>query len=224
MRGGDGSPAIRLGDGYAFALSPDGAWAATFVPPHTQQLVLLPTGAGEPRPLPRVGIQHQTASWFPDGKQLLVVANAPGRPARSWIEDLEGHVTPITPENEWCSFLTADGKQCISNYPGDSVKLYPIGGGPPAVLSQIDRSLLVCGVSSDGRSFFLAPRARHRGLPVAVSRLDLASGRVEPWRELQAPDAVGEQGIDTIRLSGDGATVAFSFRRFVSDLYLVEGL
>jgi Tol biopolymer transport system component len=43
----DGSPPVRLGEGAACALSPDGRWALAihFGPPH--RLLLMPTGAGE---------------------------------------------------------------------------------------------------------------------------------------------------------------------------------
>ena len=44
----DGSPAVRLGDGYAIALSPDGKWVlASFRHTSPLQLVLMATGAGE---------------------------------------------------------------------------------------------------------------------------------------------------------------------------------
>src|SRR5438552_15502776 len=50
----DGSNAKRLGEGKALALSPDGQWALALqqhsVP---AQLILFPTGLGQPKPLPR---------------------------------------------------------------------------------------------------------------------------------------------------------------------------
>ncbi len=52
LRKTDGSPAVRLGDGRALALSPEGKWALALVPSDASpRLVLLPTGAGEPRPI-----------------------------------------------------------------------------------------------------------------------------------------------------------------------------
>ena len=54
LRGTDGSPAVRLGDGTALALSPDGRWAiARTAAPH---LDLIPTGAGTSRRLERPGL------------------------------------------------------------------------------------------------------------------------------------------------------------------------
>ncbi|HRI53272.1 MAG TPA: protein kinase, partial [Pseudomonadota bacterium] len=44
----DGSPAVRLGEGTALALSPDGRWALAVVPDKTPRMVLWPTGPGQP--------------------------------------------------------------------------------------------------------------------------------------------------------------------------------
>src|SRR5205085_8881609 len=47
LRGTDGSPAIRLGDGLSFALSPDQRWALCGLPKPPVQFNLFPTGPGE---------------------------------------------------------------------------------------------------------------------------------------------------------------------------------
>jgi hypothetical protein len=48
----DRSPAVRLGKGMAQSLSPDGRWALA-IDLVQNTLLVLPTGAGEPRTLPR---------------------------------------------------------------------------------------------------------------------------------------------------------------------------
>jgi hypothetical protein len=45
----DGSPAVRLGDGSASALSPDTKWVVGGLPRPPVQLYLIPTRAGEQR-------------------------------------------------------------------------------------------------------------------------------------------------------------------------------
>src|SRR5205085_3359618 len=60
MRGTDGSPAVRLGEGYAFALSPDGRWVLAgteSVGGKPNSIVLLPTGTGQTRTLKNGGIE-----------------------------------------------------------------------------------------------------------------------------------------------------------------------
>ena len=53
----DGSPAVRVGDGDAFGFSPDGR--SLVAVSSTGQVSLVPTGAGEPKLLPKSDIQHQ---------------------------------------------------------------------------------------------------------------------------------------------------------------------
>ena len=78
MRKTDGSPAVRLGDGGAFALSPDMKWAVGGLPHPPVQFYLLPTGAGEQRPLTNDKINHDEARWFPDGKRIVFSGDEQG--------------------------------------------------------------------------------------------------------------------------------------------------
>ena len=80
VRATDGSPAVRLGEGFGQALSPDEKWAIAIQRPATDpQLVAYPTGAGEARVFPKEASAVWNACWFPDGKRLLFTANEPGR-------------------------------------------------------------------------------------------------------------------------------------------------
>ena len=47
LRPTDGAPAVRLGDGRAMALSPDGKWAAAVPLDPSSRVDLLPTGADD---------------------------------------------------------------------------------------------------------------------------------------------------------------------------------
>ena len=92
LRRTDGAPAVRLGEGQAVSLSPDGKWGISVLGPGiagtrpvggTRRCLLLPTGPGEPRPLPVGDLECEYASWFPDGKRLLVVGSEAGVPGAS---------------------------------------------------------------------------------------------------------------------------------------------
>ena len=98
LRRTDGSPAVRLGEGTALSLSPDGKWALSRLRGPSRCL-LLPTGPGESRPLPTGDLECEYASWFPDGSRLLVVGKEQGRPFRLFVQDLDGRQRrAITPE------------------------------------------------------------------------------------------------------------------------------
>ena len=72
----DGSAAMRLGDGAANALSPDGEWVAAFDthrdPP--MPILLLPTGAGQMRKLTSDKLDYRNVAWLPDSESLLITA------------------------------------------------------------------------------------------------------------------------------------------------------
>ncbi|MGH9896539.1 MAG: hypothetical protein ACREA0_31975, partial [bacterium] len=63
----DGSPPVRLGDGFGIALSPDGKWA--LVRNNEGEVQALPTGAGEAHSIQAGNVPIFGTGWFPDGKR-----------------------------------------------------------------------------------------------------------------------------------------------------------
>src|SRR5262249_3693567 len=67
IRGTDGSPPVRLGDGVGMAISPDGRWVTAHTPREEHPKVwLYPTGAGEKRVLPTGDLNTEASGdWLP---------------------------------------------------------------------------------------------------------------------------------------------------------------
>ena len=63
-----------------------------------------------------------------------------------------------------------------------------------------------------------------RGLPAKIFRVDAVTGRRELVRQLTPLDPAGVLSIDPVRMTSDGKSYVYSYRRLLSDLYLVEGL
>ena len=224
LRGVDGSPATRLGDGVALALSPNGTLAATMLEKDLSQIILLPVGAGEPKAMPRSRIQHISAMWHPDGKRLIVRGADAGHAERSWIEDFSGGLRPLTPPNQRCTAISPDGKQCLANPDQNRIYLYPIGGGERQEVRGFPSDYAAIGFMNGGKLVAVPKGVSVRTHPVEIKTFDIPTGRLAPLRTLTVGDPVGAQNIEIIANSADGKTIAFSFRRFVSDLYLLEGL
>src|SRR5262249_34724294 len=130
----DGSPAVRIGDGEAYALSPDGRWALTVKLPERHPITLLPTGAGEPRTVEIGNLTCQWARFLPDGHRLLLGANESGRGPRLWIHDIGGgKPRPISPEgvSMTASALSPDGRLVLARGPDGRQAVYPIEPGEP---------------------------------------------------------------------------------------------
>ncbi len=58
---------------------------------------------------------------------------------------------------------------------------------------------------------------------IRLMRLDIASGKREPWRVLRVPE-IGAEFLGPIILSSDGKGVVCTFQHDLANLYLVNGL
>jgi Tol biopolymer transport system component/predicted Ser/Thr protein kinase len=221
----DGSPPIRIGEGIApilAALSPDGRWVFNSTPaPGGVRYELLPTGAGEPRPIAIRGLAEvETVQWFPDGEHLLVTGSAPGKKPRDYIIDLAGgQPRPITPEGVGESVISPDSKSVIAIDEQRGLSIYPVEGGEARRVVE-KASGGPRQWSADGKSIYLG----HYGAFNRVDKLDLASGRTELWKEFQPSDPTGVLIVQPMLVAPDGKSYVYTYLRVLSDLYLVEGL
>ncbi len=219
LRETDGSPAKRLGEGEPLALSPDGKWALVkVVGSEPAQLVLMPTGVGQPQLLPRDSITRKAAIWMPDGRHILSAGSEPGRPPRNYIQDIQGsRPRPVTPEGIVGSVTSPDGKWIA--VPGDSL-LYPIEGGTPRSIAGLQSGDVPLLWGDAGRSIYV----QNGVLPASIYRIDLATGDREFLKDLAPTDPAGLTGVYNIQLSADGKSTVISYTRSLAELYLVTGL
>jgi Tol biopolymer transport system component len=221
LRKTDGSPAVRLGEGGFGSLSPDGRWVLAEVG-SPAKLVLLPTGVGELRQLTDDKTEHLFGIWLPDSKSVIFTAAESGHGRRSYLLDLQrGSPRALTPENTFGILVTPDGKSLLALDSDRQRWLYPIAGGQPQKLNLTsDPDERTLGFSADGKSLLM----RTRSAPVHVTRVDLATGHSEPWKDIVPADPAGVQSIPSLRFSADGKSYAYSVGRILSDLYVVDGL
>ncbi len=222
LRGTDGSAVVRLGEGTAQDLSPDGKWALAVVPVSPQQLVLYPTGAGEKRRLESGGlVSYDTAQFFPDGQRLLVCGAETGRAVRCYVQEVAGgKPRPVTPEGTSAGFVSPDSASILVRSGAGALLLYPSGGGEPKSVPGTTPEDHVLRWGADGRSLVLF---RGSQVPVHSERLDLVTGRREPLRTFGGAETAGALRIVTFALSGDGKSHAYSYVYHFSHLFLVEG-
>jgi eukaryotic-like serine/threonine-protein kinase len=228
LRNSDGSDAKRLGDGKPLALSPDGQLALTLqysVPP---QLVLLPTGLGKPKPLPRdvIGEFLHWAAWSPTGDRIFFTAAESGHRPRTWFQDLDGGLPqPITPEGMEGTLLSADGKLIAAVDRYKQYYLYPVDGGLPAALEGFEDGDRLLQWSGDGRAIFLRGSA---DAELKIYRLDIRTSTRRLWKDLTPPFAAGiiDIGSDPgqVRITPDGQSYVYTLWTAPGELYVAEGL
>jgi DNA-binding winged helix-turn-helix (wHTH) protein/Tol biopolymer transport system component len=228
LRKTDGSPAVRLGDGIPIQFSNDGKWVLTsypsgLKPAATPQLVLLPTGAGQAVTLTHDSIHHGFATLLPDGKRFLFDGVEPGHAPRSWVQDgSDQKPRPITPEGVIGNHVSPDGKLMAAVDPDHKFWLYPVDGGQlPIALSGIQRGEVPIGWSADSKHLFVAAV---EGVPVAIYRTDVSTGRRQFVSKVAPSDLAGLWGFLTVHITPNGKSYVYSDYRILSDLYLASGL
>ena len=226
VRKTDGSPPVRLGEGIAMALSPDGKWALT-VAQSPSRLVLLPVGPGEPRQLLNEGIaSYEQAAFLASGSRILFSGTGKSGETRCWVQEIDGG-PPRAVSPEGTSLLprthtvSPDGRFYLAAGPDRMISSYPVDGGEPTHIASLAPSDIPVRWSADGRSIFVY---RFGDLPARIDRLNVATGTREPWKTIMPSDPGGIVDVRSMQLTPDGKSYAYSFSRMMADLYLVEGL
>jgi len=203
-----------------------GGYFQLFTPP---QIMLLPTGAGEAKRLERGPIeQYAGAGWFPDGKRIALQGREPGRGWRYYIQDVEGGgPRPFTPEGTtsgavYAIMISTDGKFVVGINAEQKALIYPVErGASPRPILGLDPEDVVIRWGADGHSLLVE---RTGEMPIKVYRLDPSTGHKELLKEITPADPAGIFWPNEITMTPDGKWYVYKLNRFLSDLYLVEGL
>jgi len=223
LRKTDGSDAVRLGDGYGEDLSSDGKWVLTTEVGTRQHWVLLPTGAGSPRTLPTGPLVGRgEANFLPDGRRVVFGGVEKDRGGRIYVQDIEsGSIRPISPEHvRTNAFVTADGRYVIGSSKEGKFK-YPIDGGAATHLSYLTAADTPLQSSPDGSLLYVW---RTDAWPPAVDRVNTATGQRALWKTMQPADPAGVDSVIRILITPDGSADCHDYVRFLSQLFIVEGL
>ncbi len=226
LRKTDGSPAVRLGDGYGYDLSPDGRWVLTFRVSGTRlEFVLLPTRAGEPiRIADGLPAAFHGASWLPDSRSFVFSGSQPGEGSRLYLQGIDGgKPRPITaPEDDLrAPCVSNDGRLAAALDSNGAVALSALDGSPARPIAGAEEGEVPIQWSDDGRGLYVY---RPDQLPVRVFEVDVATGRRRLWKEITIADPHTFDGHVVVAMTPDGRSYAYSFWRGMAELYLAEGL
>jgi Tol biopolymer transport system component/tRNA A-37 threonylcarbamoyl transferase component Bud32 len=223
LRDTDGSPPARIGEGDAMAISPDGKWTIT-KPPKGGPMNLVPTGAGESKPITHDAVNYQTVTWLPDGKRLLASGLEAGHGARDYVIDVSsGDAKPITPEGVAGVRLSPDGKSAAVLGSDGKWGVWPLEGSSIRPIPGLDSGYSVVGWSPDGGSVYAA--SSHEDEKTAkVYKVNIATGNMELWKTFGEGTTAGVRGVGGIYLSSDGTVYAYTYSVVLSQAYVVTGL
>jgi len=222
----DGSSPVRLGDGAAIALSPDGKWILAVLNFPHRQTILLPSGPGQVRYLQHPAIEDMgDGGWLPDSRHVLFTGREAGKPARCYIQDIEGgDAHPATPEGitgtGWPALVSPDGRLFVALDGSGKRVLYPLGGGEARPILGLNPTDTIIRWADDGHSLFVYHPEEH----TRIYRLDPGTGHRLLVRDFLPSDPAGILQGPKVLVSADGKWCLYSFERYLSQLYLVKGL
>jgi len=211
--------------------SPDGKWALSVFVGSPQHVSLFPVGPGQPRELTFPGFNHLengTARFMPDGKHFVLDAQEPGHAMRTYLIDIAGSQPPrpLTPENTEAILPSPDGKYVAG--PGVAqpngprkLTLFSIEGGPRIELAATDPPYGVMQWSADSKALYIYKPGE---IPVTIYRLDIASGKITPVRDVMPANRAGVVSIGPVACDMNAKGCAYSYFQTLSGMYVVTGL
>ncbi len=221
IRGTDGSPVVRLGDGNGGGLSPDGKWAIGVIGRSPDEMYLYPTAAGESKKLVLGPVRDVGGTeWFADGKHILLCGVELGHASRCYIHDLSTAAPrAVTPESTADGFPSPDGKLVLARDTEGRWVEFPIGGGQPHPMSSLTPKDTVLRWPEMNVMLVRGPVGE---IPARVEKVDLASGKRMPIAQFAPADLTGAMATVGGAITPDAKWYAYSVMKQNSTLYLVE--
>ncbi len=238
LRKTDGSPAVRLGDGYPEDLSADGRWVlarpnAASPDSVEKGWVLLPVGAGSPRSLPLGKLAGLfEADFLPDGR-VVFGGSETGGDGRIYVQDTSGGLPrAISPEGVHTAARATPDGHFVEGTSGGKHALYPVDGGEPSALPFLSAEDTALQWTNDGRFMYVlraspwssTPGEIYQTLEAEIDRVDLRTGSRKLWKTIKPVDPVGLEAINDVRITPDGNSYCYGYLRSLSTLLVVEGL
>jgi hypothetical protein len=223
LRRNGGDP-VRLAAGRGLDISPDGR--STLILGDGGELSVVPIGPGLPRKVDVGALRVESGAWIPSQSGGMVVQGRerPDEAPGLWLVDESGAKPRKLDAGGFGSWAIApDGQQVAAKRAVDTITLVPLAGGPARDIrvAGVDANFFVSRWSADGRSLFLA---RVGGWPCEIHRLDLATEKLELWRQVAPPDPTGMVVCNFIQPSADGQGYVYRANRSLASLIVAEGL
>ncbi|MGO9064285.1 MAG: protein kinase domain-containing protein [Myxococcaceae bacterium] len=219
----DGSPPLKLGPGFALALSHDGKTALSRPDDDKESLSLLSVGPGAPKTLPLPGLDLAAARWLQGDKGIVFAGRAmQEKQFRLYRVAVEGGLpkrvsdTVISPPY---LELSKDDRFVATRDLEDVVTLFPLDGGPPVPLPELGKDAVPAGWTMTGQLW-----VRSLDVPSRMRRYEVRSRRILEERTLTPSDPTGVWRIPQVHMTPDGRAVAFDYERSLGYLYVLEGL
>jgi Tol biopolymer transport system component len=219
LRDTTGAPAVRLGEGTALSLSPDGTTVLTRAP-QEEKFALVPTGAGQSRVVNGPGRLFDAAVILPDGR-ILCWAQASGQGARLLVQEANGGWKPLSNEfgDTRTTFQTAlsPGGDRVAVLRAARLELFTPATNTLTPVAGWTAGDQIAGWTADGKSLYAG---RGSAGSLDIYRFDLDTHTATPWKHL-GPNGKQPQ---IVRVTPDGGAYAYTYVVSNLDAFVVDGL
>ena len=139
------------------------------------------------------------------------------------IEEVSGgELKPVSPPDVSVVVTAPDGKSFLGVTTEKRYRVYSLDNGTAAreaVGITPDENPIQW--LSDNRTLLVRRRV---GIPVPVYKVDVVTGRRTLWKQFDAADKIGVDGIGFINVSRDGAHYVYAPGHVFSVMYAVDGM
>jgi hypothetical protein len=226
VRPTDGSAPLKLGPGFALALSPDAKWVLAEQEGRSE-LVLLPIGPEPARYLAVDGMLVNDGRFFHDGNRIVFDGrHREDKQYRLYTMSLDGG-TPVVMSDVGVFghdlFQVSLDDLFVAAVSLDEIlTLYPTDGGPPVPLRGLGKNAEAVAWTPEGHLWVRQRRLRE--LPSRILLYDVAHQRVLGERAFSLNDATGILAVFHTHSTPDAGAIAFDYERVQGHLYVLDGL
>jgi serine/threonine protein kinase len=221
IRSLDGSPAVRLSEGYGIDLSPDGKWALIWLPVVPAQYRLVPTGVGESKTVATPNIAQVRPLGFTRNQRGLVwVGFTTQNQRQTFITDLDGsNPRPIGPPGTFLMTTSQDGRYEVRAR-GNVFEVRDFTRQTSQPINYIEPNDMLLSISDDAQWIYLA---RQTSVPsLKILHVNLRNGTTELVTEVTVNDLAGVVSLGRVSITPNGRVLILGYVRHLSELYLMQ--
>ena len=159
--------------------------------------------------------------WLPDSRNVILAGALKDKGyALHLLDTLDESEKTISPEDIFGEAyrpfaISPDGRTVAGMTKDETIALYPIGNGNPIAVNGSEKGEVPIQWSADGHAVYVT----RLGEP-QVWLVDVTTGQKRLWRQIRPEDPF----FFRLRITPDGGAYVYTTDRFLSELYVVEGL
>ena len=219
----DGSAPTQLGEGSTPKFSPDELAVAAPLLSMPPKVVVHPIGIGQSRRI-ALGdlLQLASVAWFPDGKHLLLHGAGEGQPLHTYELDLESDkLQPVGPADFVGVAVANDGKRIAGRNGSRAAEVFDLTSEKTQAIPGIGPQDSIDKWTEDGQALLVTVSTPLEG---EVYRVDATTGKRSLLQKVELAEKAGSVIPLKICYAEKSKTYAYTGRRILCSLYLVDGL